>query len=197
MKDVQGFKDFLKDVKGHSDKGVNSRISLIHSIENNFDLNIDNIVKDDNETFRLLNLIKKSKDYNGNKQNAVRAYYEYINKKEFPRLNEYSLSKIKVHIKYKHQVSIKDFANMLSTINQSFKDENLSQFELNLKDEQIKLNAITSGSFWVQIGLPILINVVSSLLSALIETLCKKLNKKKKKYKITFIGDNCIEIEEL
>lgn len=193
MKKEKQFKTFLKIRKGHSDKGIKSRVALIKAVEKEYSIEIDDVVKDDEKTYFLLCEIKKDQDRNGRKQNAVRAYYEMNNDKEFPKLDEYSLSIIAFHIKYKNEVSLIEFTKTLQEINGSLKEEIALQKEFELKDSQIKLKTIEPGCFWVEIG----INVVTVILSELVKILLGKLNKKKKKYKISCNEENVIEIEEL
>ncbi len=197
MKKEGQFKIFLKRRKGHSDKGIKSRVALIKTVEKEYSLEIDDVVKDDEKTYLLLCKIKKNQDRNGRKQNAVRAYYEMNNGKEFPKLDEYSLSIIAFHIKYKNEVPLIEFTKTLQEINGSLKEEKVLQNEFGLKDSQIKLKTIEPGSFWVQIGLPIIVGVVTEILGELVKILLGKLNKKKKKYKISRNKENVVEIEEL
>lgn len=71
-------------------KAVSTRISKAKSVEDEFHVNLDEIVKDDRKTYEILKRIKNDlNDYNGSYQNAVRKYYFFINNKEFPTLLRY------------------------------------------------------------------------------------------------------------
>jgi len=71
-------------------KAVNTRVSKARSVEEKLSVNLDEIVRDDELTFRLLLRIKTElNDNNGSYQNAVRKYYTFINNKEFPTIAEY------------------------------------------------------------------------------------------------------------
>lgn len=75
------------------DKAVRSRISKARSVENKFNIDLDNIVKDDDKMFDLLVKIKNELgDSNGAKQNAVRKYYAFTNNKIFPSIANYKKS---------------------------------------------------------------------------------------------------------
>ncbi len=75
------------------DKAVKSRLSKARSVEKKFNIDLDYIVKDDNRMFDLLVKIKDEfSDSNGAKQNAVRKYYTFVNKRTFPTLDNYQKS---------------------------------------------------------------------------------------------------------
>lgn len=72
------------------DKAVRSRISKARGVEKKFNIDLDNIVKDDDKMFDLLVKIKNELgDSNGAKQNAVRKYYVFANNKVFPSMANY------------------------------------------------------------------------------------------------------------
>lgn len=71
-------------------KAVRSRINKARMIERHFKISLDNIVCNDETTYRALRRIKtEMKDTNGNISNALRKYYVFINNKRFPTLAEY------------------------------------------------------------------------------------------------------------
>ena len=69
--------------------------------------------------------------------------------------------------------------------------------EFGLKDSQIKLKTTEPDSFLVQIGLPIIVGLVTDILGELVNILLGKLNKRKRKCKVFYNEDSIIEIEEL
>ena len=75
-------------------KAVRSRINKARMIERHFDESLDNIVCEDNKTYKALLRIKaEMKDTNGTVSNALRKYYVFINGKAFPVLSEYENQK--------------------------------------------------------------------------------------------------------
>ena len=74
-------------------KGVRSRLNKGRMIERHFGLSLDEIVCDDDKTYKVLLRIKEEmKDINGTLSNALRKYYTFINDKAFPALSEYKES---------------------------------------------------------------------------------------------------------
>ena len=72
------------------EKAVASRVSKALAVEKKLNVNLDTIVKSEDETYRLLLLIRKQmNEVNGVYQNAVRKYYLFVNGKEFPKINQY------------------------------------------------------------------------------------------------------------
>ena len=75
-------------------KAVRSRISRAHTSEEILGTSLDIIVIDDDRMYdALVKIHDDSRENNGKIQNAVRWYYKFVNKKEFPRLNSYCRSK--------------------------------------------------------------------------------------------------------
>ena len=71
-------------------KAVRSRVSKARMVEQHFDESLDNIVCDDEKTYKTLLRIKaEMKDQNGTVSNALRKYYVFINGKSFPALSDY------------------------------------------------------------------------------------------------------------
>ncbi len=71
-------------------KAVSSRRSKARSVEDSFNLDLDNYVNDDMKLYNLLIRIKDElHDSNGAKQNAVRKYYQFVTGREFPRLSQF------------------------------------------------------------------------------------------------------------
>ncbi|MWC28716.1 hypothetical protein [Paenibacillus sp. MMS18-CY102] len=84
------FRRFLEnDPSITSEKAVNSRMSRARRIEQEFKINIDYTVRDDDRMYAAL-LNVKDKDSAGNFQNVIRKYYIFINSKKFPTLSTYS-----------------------------------------------------------------------------------------------------------
>lgn len=93
MKEFE-FKKFLTESNNieSKDKAVQSRVSKALRVERDLKVNLDSIVKDDEEMYNLLLAIKEKlndKKYHNVHQNAVRKYYLFVNSKEFPRINQY------------------------------------------------------------------------------------------------------------
>jgi hypothetical protein len=77
-------------------KAVRSRINKARMIERHFDESLDDIVQDDDMTYKALRRIKtEMKDTNGVISNALRKYYAFINNRSFPALFEYEQKKEK------------------------------------------------------------------------------------------------------
>ena len=75
-------------------KAINSRISRAYKAEEILGMSLDMVVEDDDKMNRALVCIKKNpSERNGNIQNAVRWYYRFVNKKEFPAINTYVRTK--------------------------------------------------------------------------------------------------------
>lgn len=71
-------------------KAVNSRVGKALIVERGLRVDLDDIVKDDEKTYRLLLDIKEKLNENrGNLQNAVRHYYTFVNGKEFPTIKQF------------------------------------------------------------------------------------------------------------
>jgi len=72
------------------EKAVISRVAKALKVERDLKVNLDNIVTDDEKTYRLLLQIREQmNEMNGVYQNSVRKYYLFINRKEFPRISQY------------------------------------------------------------------------------------------------------------
>ncbi len=72
------------------EKAVRSRVAKARAIEKHFELSLDEIVADDELTYKTLIRIKQElKDTNGNISNALRKYYLFCNNKNFPALAHY------------------------------------------------------------------------------------------------------------
>lgn len=72
-------------------KAVNSRVARALKVEREFNINLDDVVKNDEAMYNLLLQIQEKlndKQYHNTYQNAVRKYYLFVNGKEFPRLNQ-------------------------------------------------------------------------------------------------------------
>lgn len=88
------FKNFLINNKNIESKvkAVGSRVSKALFVERQLGVNLDRIVKNDEEMYELLISIQEKLDdkkYHNVHQNAVRKYYLFVNGKEFPRLKQY------------------------------------------------------------------------------------------------------------
>jgi predicted nucleic acid-binding OB-fold protein len=72
-------------------KAVSSRLSRARKVEDTFGINLDEVVKNDYTTYKLLKEIRGTIDVNsnGNYGNAVRKYYLFINQKQSPTLSRY------------------------------------------------------------------------------------------------------------
>ena len=72
-------------------KAVNSRVAKALKVEREFNINLDDVVKNDEAMYHLLIQIQEKFNdrlYHNAYQNAVRKYYLFVNGKEFPRLNQ-------------------------------------------------------------------------------------------------------------
>lgn len=86
------FEDFLSnDVAITSkDKAVNSRMSKARAVEKILGENLDFIVNDDKKMYKALLLINRNmNNNNGAYSNALRKYYIFRNKNEFPKISEF------------------------------------------------------------------------------------------------------------
>ncbi len=71
-------------------KAVRSRVNKARMVERHFKISLDDIVCDDETTYKTLLIIKaEMKDTNGNISNALRKYYVFANNKRFPALADY------------------------------------------------------------------------------------------------------------
>lgn len=90
MREVDFENYLLADENSLSKKTVRSRMTKARLIERHFETSLDNIVCDDDITYKTLLRIKSEmKDANGNISNALRKYYFFVNDKSFPTLAEY------------------------------------------------------------------------------------------------------------
>ena len=86
------FRNFLESSEKitSKEKAVNSRVSRANIVEDILGENLDYIVKDDKKMYKALLQIKESpREKNGNLQNALRWYYQFVNGKKFPGLIAY------------------------------------------------------------------------------------------------------------
>lgn len=93
MREVE-FRNFLINNSNIKSKvnAVNSRVKRALKVEREFNIDLDNVVKNDDDMYHLLLQIQeklRDKLYHGNYQNAVRKYYLFVNGKEFLRLKQY------------------------------------------------------------------------------------------------------------
>ncbi len=95
MKENEFEKFLISDTQITSkDKAVRSRIAKARLIEKHFELSLDEIVANDELTYKILTRIKQElKDTNGNISNALRKYYLFFNNKKFPILSHYQSAK--------------------------------------------------------------------------------------------------------
>ena len=95
MRDEQ-FRKFLENDPSitSKQKAVNSRLAKARKVEEIFKVNLDDIVRDDEKTYKLLMSIKPI-DRMGNYQNAVRKYYIFVNGIEFPSIAQYEYNRNK------------------------------------------------------------------------------------------------------
>ena len=197
MKNEKQFRVFLCDKK--TSKAINSRIRYLREIEKLFNEEIDNIVLNDDKMFGTLCRIKKLGDHNGNKQNALRLYYLFINDKEFPLLKDYPSLITRFHICYKNNVSVKTFCKDLATINDAIKEtinEKNAEKKIKVNDNNIKLTKIDSGSIWAEIAVFLAEVIGAYALEKLFDKLLDRF-KKKKKYRLSLDQEGNIIIEEL
>ena len=98
MKEIE-FRNFLinnSDIES-KDKSVSSRIAKALFVERELKVNLENVVKCDEEMYNLLLQIQEKLDdkrYHNVYQNAVRKYYLFVNNKEFSRLNQYKKTRV-------------------------------------------------------------------------------------------------------
>ena len=85
------FKDYLShDPSISSEKAVISRMAKARKAETILGMTLDFVVSDDDIMFESLQKLQFHENPAHNPmQNAVRKYYMFINKKDFPRLNNY------------------------------------------------------------------------------------------------------------
>ena len=86
------FRNFLEQAEKitSKEKAVNSRISRANKVEDILGKDLEFIVKDDEKMYQALNILKNSTmENNGNLQNALRWYYQFVNGKKFPSLVSY------------------------------------------------------------------------------------------------------------
>ncbi|MBS4214893.1 hypothetical protein [Neobacillus rhizophilus] len=72
-------------------KAVKSRLSKARRVEEEFRVNLDEVVMDDQATYEILKKLRDTLDIsaNGSYGNAVRKYYKFVNQKDFPTLIQY------------------------------------------------------------------------------------------------------------
>lgn len=90
------FRTFMEHAESinSKSKAVRSRIRRAYTAEEILGTSLDIIVIDDDRMYdALVKIHNDSRENNGKIQNAVRWYYKFVNKKEFPRLNSYCRSK--------------------------------------------------------------------------------------------------------
>ncbi|MDQ1912510.1 hypothetical protein RAC89_19130 [Paenibacillus sp. GD4] len=76
-------------------KSVSSKVGKALIVERELRVDLDDIVKDDEKTYRLLLAVKEKLNdelYHGVYQNSVRRYYAFVNGKEFPTLKQFERS---------------------------------------------------------------------------------------------------------
>ncbi|WP_185223193.1 hypothetical protein [Parageobacillus thermoglucosidasius] len=93
MKEAEFRKFLMNDSNIKSKvKAVNSRVARALRVEREFNVDLDDIVKNDEAMYHLLLQIQEKLNdrlYHNAYQNAVRKYYLFVNGKEFPRLKQY------------------------------------------------------------------------------------------------------------
>ena len=90
------YRSFLEDAESinSKSKAVRSRVSRAYTAEEIMGCSLDYIVTDDERMYDALVKIRADpRESNGKIQNAVRWYYKFVNKKDFPRLSSYCRSK--------------------------------------------------------------------------------------------------------
>jgi hypothetical protein len=93
MREVE-FRNFLindSNIKSKV-KAVNSRVAKALKVEREFNINLDDVVKNDEAMYHLLIQIQEKFNdrlYHNAYQNAVRKYYLFVNGREFPKLKQY------------------------------------------------------------------------------------------------------------
>lgn len=78
-------------------KAVSSRIAKALAVERELNVNLDKVVKNDEDMYKLLLEIQdKLNDgkYHNVHQNAVGKYYLFVNRKEFPRMKQYEKTRM-------------------------------------------------------------------------------------------------------
>jgi hypothetical protein len=73
-------------------KAVTSRVAKALYVERELKVNLDSVVKSDEEMYRTLLRIQdelNDKQYHNVHQNAVRKYYLFVKGKEYPRMRQY------------------------------------------------------------------------------------------------------------
>jgi hypothetical protein len=78
-------------------KAVTSRVAKALYVERELKVNLDSVVKNDEEMYRLLLQIQEElndRHYHNVHQNAVRKYYLFVNGKEFPRIKQYERTRV-------------------------------------------------------------------------------------------------------
>lgn len=86
------YRSFLEQAESinSKSKAVRSRISRVYTAEEILGISLDYIVIDDDRMYyALVKIHADPRENNGKIQNAVRWYYKFVNKKDFPRLNSY------------------------------------------------------------------------------------------------------------
>lgn len=79
------FRAFLEN-EGKGEKAVNSRISRLNKVEDLLGKSADIAVSNDENMLSALRSIEPEDFKNRNLANALRKYYLFKNKKEFPRM---------------------------------------------------------------------------------------------------------------
>ena len=90
------YRSFLEQAESinSKSKAVRSRISRAYVAEEILGNSLDYIVIDDDRMYdALVKIHADPRENNGKIQNAVRWYYKFVNKKDFPRLSSYFRSK--------------------------------------------------------------------------------------------------------
>ena len=90
--EYRSFLEHAESINSKS-KAVRSRISRAYAAEEILGNSLDYIVTDDDRMYdALVKIHADPKENNGKIQNAVRWYYKFVNKKDFPRLSSYCRS---------------------------------------------------------------------------------------------------------
>lgn len=87
------FEEFLKNEKGITYEGINSRVSRLRWVEDACRLSANVMVKSVQTMFDCRKKIYSAETNGhraGNYYNALKLYYEYINGEECPRINSKS-----------------------------------------------------------------------------------------------------------
>jgi len=72
------------------EKAVRTRISRCNAVEEILGESLDSIVSEDKRMYEaLVKLNTSPKERNGNLQNALRWYYQFVNDKKFPQISTY------------------------------------------------------------------------------------------------------------